>query len=151
MPTRAPAEPPARIQIENPAPTVDAGRHPAKRCVGDRVEVSADVFRDGHDILRAAVRYRRAGNEAWSEAPMAAVDAAMQGVRWVGSFTVDACGSWEFDVEGWTDTFATWRDELRRKVDAAQAELSGELGEGAVLLERAAGRLEGADRRTVEA
>ncbi len=151
MPTRAPAEPPARIQIENPAPTVDAGRHPAKRCVGDRVEVSADVFRDGHDILRAAVRYRRAGNEAWSEAPMAAVDAAMQGVRWVGSFNVDACGSWEFDVEGWTDTFATWRDELRRKVDAAQAELSGELGEGAVLLERAAGRLEGADRRTVEA
>ena len=28
-------------------------------CVGDDVDVSADVFRDGHEILRAVVRYRR--------------------------------------------------------------------------------------------
>jgi starch synthase (maltosyl-transferring) len=54
-PTR-PAEAPPRIVIEGPQPTVDGGRWPAKRVVGDLVEVSADIFRDGHEKLRAVVR-----------------------------------------------------------------------------------------------
>src|SRR6185503_12868903 len=33
--------------------------------------------------------------------------------------------------------FATWRDEIQRKVAVAQEDLSGELSEGVVLLERA--------------
>jgi starch synthase (maltosyl-transferring) len=151
MPTRAPTEPPARIQIEDPAPAVDAGRFPAKRCVGDAVEVSADVFRDGHDLLKAVVRFRAPGSEEWREAPMRAIDAAVQGVRWAGSFPVDRIGSWEFSVEAWSDVFGTWRDELRRKVEAGQLDLSSELGEGALLLEGAAKRLtDGSDRAVVE-
>ena len=51
-------DPPKRIEIQYPAPVVDGGRFPAKRCVGDGVDVFADVFRDGHDLLRAVVRYR---------------------------------------------------------------------------------------------
>src|ERR1700733_6842778 len=51
-------QPPARIVIQYPQPAVDGGQYPAKRCVGDTVVVSADIFRDGHDILRAVVRYR---------------------------------------------------------------------------------------------
>jgi starch synthase (maltosyl-transferring) len=50
--------PAQRIVIQYPAPAIDDGRFPAKRCVGDRVGVFADIFRDGHDVLRAAVRYR---------------------------------------------------------------------------------------------
>ena len=46
---------PARIVIQLPAPAVDGGRYPAKRVVGDTVGVSADVFRDGHDVLKAVV------------------------------------------------------------------------------------------------
>jgi starch synthase (maltosyl-transferring) len=151
MPTRAPAEPPARIQIENPSPVVAAGRFPAKRCVGDVVNVAADIFRDGHDLLRAVVRFRAPGADSWDEAPMRAIDAAVQGVAWAGSFPVEAIGRWEFDVEAWTDVFATWRDELRRKVEAGQIDLTGELGEGQALLERAATRLDGEDRQVIEA
>ena len=40
---------------------IDCGRSPAKRTAGDLVEVSADIFRDGHETLRAAVRYRGPG------------------------------------------------------------------------------------------
>ena len=36
--------------------------------------------------------------------------------RWTGAFEVDELGRWEFAVEAWVDRFATWRDELRRKV-----------------------------------
>ncbi len=60
MPAATPAQPPARIHIQYLQPTVDGGRYPAKRTVGDVVQVSCDVFRDGHDLLRATPR-RAAG------------------------------------------------------------------------------------------
>ncbi len=53
----ATAPPPARIVIQLPLPAVDGGAYPVKRCVGDIVEVSADIFRDGHELLRAVVRH----------------------------------------------------------------------------------------------
>src|SRR5205823_5760344 len=36
----------------------------------------------------------------------------------------------------WTDRIATWQDELRRKADAGQQDLSSELSEGAALIGR---------------
>ena len=128
---------PRRIVIQYPAPAVDGGRYPIKRCVGDRIEVSADVFRDGHDLIRAVVRYRDPSGH-FHETELARVDAHLGGVRWAAEFTVDAPGRWEYTVEAWTDVFGTWRDELSRKVAAGQANLSGELSEGGVLLAAAA-------------
>ncbi len=151
MPAPKGAEPPARIRINYPAPTVDGGRYPPKRCVGDTVTVAADVFRDGHEILRAVVRYKAPGARRWLEAPMRPVDAHINGVHWEGEFTVETAGRWEWTIEAWSDLFATWRDELQRKVAAAQDDLSGELSEGVVMLEDAASRAEaGEDRATIE-
>ena len=135
---------PPRIQILNPAPMIDCGRFPAKRTVGEWVEVSADVFRDGHEILRAQVRYRGPGDAEWSETPMRWIDREVDGDRWAGAFEVDRVGRWEFTVEAWSDLFATWRDELRRKLESGQHDLRGELSEGAVLLEEALDRMRGA-------
>jgi len=142
--------PPPRIHIQYPEPSVDAGRYPAKRTVGDLVEVTADVFRDGHEKLRAVVLHRRAGTRKWAEAELHPLDAHHNGVRWGGSFVVDRPGRWEFTIAAWTDVFATWRDELRRKLDAGQHELAGELSEGVVLLEDAATRAKGPDGKLIE-
>ncbi|MFL5894729.1 MAG: alpha-1,4-glucan--maltose-1-phosphate maltosyltransferase [Thermoleophilaceae bacterium] len=151
MPSTTRREPPTRIEIQYPAPAVDAGRFPAKRCVGDTVTASADIFRDGHDKLRAVVRYRPVGARRWKEAEMLPTDAHIDGVRWAGEFPVDATGSWEFTVQAWTDVFGTWRDELRRKVQAGQHELAGEISEGVVLLEQAAERAKGKrDKELIE-
>src|SRR5437763_5996067 len=136
-------EPPKRIQIQYPAPAVDGGRYAAKRCVGDTVTVSADIFRDGHDKLRAVVRYRGPGARRWKEAELVPVDAHLDGVRWQGEFPVDAMGRWEYTIEAWTDVVGTWRDELRRKVEFGQHDLAGELSEGVVLLEDAQARAKG--------
>jgi starch synthase (maltosyl-transferring) len=136
---------PPRIQILNPAPMIDCGRFPAKRTVGEWVEVSADVFRDGHEILRAQVRYRGPGDAEWSETPMRWIDREVDGDRWAGAFEVDRVGRWEFTVEAWSDLFATWRDELRRKLESGQHDLRGELSEGAVLLEEALDRMRNGD------
>ena len=109
---------PPRIVIQYPAPTVDAGRYPAKRVVGDTVRVTADVFRDGHEILRAVVRYRGPGSRRWVESAMRPIDAHVNGVRWEGEFPVDMMGRWQWSIEAWSDVFATWRDELQRKIAA---------------------------------
>jgi starch synthase (maltosyl-transferring) len=141
---------PPRIQILNPAPMIDCGRFPAKRTVGEWVQVSADVFRDGHEILRAVVRYRGPGERDFREAPMRWIDREVDGDRWAGAFEVDRVGRWEFTVEAWSDLFATWRDELRRKLEAGQHDLRGELSEGVVLLEEARERADDQDRRLID-
>ena len=125
-------QPPPRIQIQAVEPLVDCGRYPVKRTVGDRVDVFATVFKDGHDVLAGAVRVRGPGQRAWREEPLRALESD----RWAGSFEVDRPGRWQFAVSAWTDRLATWQDELRRKVDAGQEDLAGELSEGAALLGR---------------
>ena len=127
-------QPPPRIVIQYPAPAVDDGRYAAKRCVGDTVTVEADIFRDGHDLLRAVVRYKHAQDDEYQESELRRIDAHLGGVRWSGSFAVDREGRWEYTIEAWTDVFGTWRDELERKVAAQQHELAGELSEGVLLL-----------------
>ncbi|HMS60743.1 MAG TPA: alpha-1,4-glucan--maltose-1-phosphate maltosyltransferase [Solirubrobacteraceae bacterium] len=126
--------PPPRIRIERVAPALDCGRVPVKRCVGDRVTVAADIFRDGHEVIRAAVQYRAPRKRSWREAPMAAVDAHHDGVRWEGAFPVDELGTAAFRIVAWVDRLTSWLHELERKVQAGQTELDGERAEGAALL-----------------
>src|SRR4051794_965131 len=152
MPTPRSSEPPTRIRINLVQPTIDGGRYAPKRCVGDTVTVSADIFGDGHEILRAVARYRPSGGRRWLETEMQAIDAHYNGVRWEGRFEGLTPGRWEWSIEAWSDLFATWRDELRRKIEAGQHDLAGELSEGAALIEDAAHRTEsGDDRTTLEA
>ncbi len=128
---------------------IDCGRYPSKRTIGDSVAVSADIFADGHDVLRAVVRSCPPGEEGWRESALQRIDAHIDGDRWAGEFAVDALGRWTWTIEAWIDAFASWRDELRRKVDAGEPDLSGELSEGVVLLEQAAARAKGADRKAI--
>jgi len=125
-------QPPARIQIQHVEPLVDCGRYALKRVVGERVEVFASIFKDGHDVLGASVRVKPPGAARWQESPLQ----PLGNDRWRGSFTVDAPGRWSWRIDAWTDRVATWREEIRRKHEAGQDELAGELSEGAVLLGR---------------
>ncbi|RDI75677.1 protein of unknown function (DUF3416) [Gaiella occulta] len=118
-----------RIQIQDVSPQVDCGRYAAKACLGDAVPVAATIFRDGHVVLRAVVRYRPAGARRWRESQLVAVG----NDRWQGSFVPDALGRWELRVLAWTDPYATLLDELDRKLAAGQADLAGELAEGEAL------------------
>ncbi|HEX4012165.1 MAG TPA: maltotransferase domain-containing protein [Solirubrobacteraceae bacterium] len=142
-------QPPRRIVIQFPAPAVDGGRYPAKRCVGDRIDVSVDIFRDGHELIRAAVGYRGPGDPEWHEVGLRRIDAHLGGVRWAAPFTVNRPGRWQFTIEAWTDVFGTWRDELQRKVNAGQENLGGELSEGLLLLQAAAQRAQNEASRAV--
>jgi starch synthase (maltosyl-transferring) len=118
-----------RVVVENVHPQVDGGRFPIKRVAGETVTVSADIHADGHDMLAAVLIYRRAGDAAWLEVPMAATG----NDRWEGTFTAGAIGRYEYTVEGWIDRFASWRYELSKKA-AARQDVSSELLEGSALI-----------------
>jgi starch synthase (maltosyl-transferring) len=128
----APKTRPVRIQIQNVAPQINCGRYPVKRTAGERVEVTARIFRDGHETLGAAVRYRRPGTTRWAEAPLSPVGNDL----WAGEFEVEAPGHWAFQIEAWVDRIASFQIELTRKVAAGQPDITGELSEGALLLGR---------------
>ena len=63
-------QPPARIVVQAVEPQIDCGRYPVKRTVGDRVDVAATIFKDGHDSLGAAIRVRPPGEKRWQEVPL---------------------------------------------------------------------------------
>ena len=121
---------PPRIQIQDVAPQIDCGRYPVKRTVGDLVEVTARIFRDGHEALGAAVRYRGPDSTRWAETRLEPLGNDV----WAGSLGVNRPGVWSFRIEAWVDRVASFQEELRRKVAGGQADLAGELSEGAVLL-----------------
>ncbi|MEX1045272.1 MAG: alpha-1,4-glucan--maltose-1-phosphate maltosyltransferase [Chthoniobacterales bacterium] len=131
------------VVIENVQPLLDGGRYAIKRLVGDPVHVTADIFKDGHDVVAAVVKWRRAGERRWHEAPMQQGDNDV----WTGSFTVTEIGDCEYTVEAWLDAYESWRDEFRRKYAGGQQDLVSEAKEGAQLLERGAARFRGRDKR----
>src|SRR2546428_5824426 len=134
--TRADLDPvtsPPRVVIEGVTPELDGGRFPVKRVVGETVTVGADVFSEGHDRLAAMLRFRRAGEDAWQEAPME----PRVNDRWEATFTVTHLGTYEYVVHAWVDEFASWRSALANKCDAG-LDVTSERLAGAGLLGRAA-------------
>ena len=51
--------------IENLRPLIDGGRYPVKRIVDDDLAVEADIFKDGHNIVAAALKWRLIGDSRW--------------------------------------------------------------------------------------
>ncbi|MGH7857601.1 MAG: maltotransferase domain-containing protein, partial [Candidatus Binatia bacterium] len=124
------------------SPSIDGGRYPIKRLVGDVIEVGADLVKDGHDLLAARICYRPEDEREWRYAPMTF---DYDSDRWSGSFPVDRVGRWTLSVEGWMDAFGTWIDHLEKKLAAGQ-DVSSDLLEGADLAGDAARRAKAAAR-----
>ncbi|HTQ03551.1 MAG TPA: alpha-1,4-glucan--maltose-1-phosphate maltosyltransferase [Polyangiaceae bacterium] len=132
------AEPP-RVVIEDVTPSVDAGRYPLKLPVGSPLDIGANIFRDGHDLVAARVVYLAPGEPQWRSAPLVY---DFNPDRWHGSFRADEIGRWHYGVEAWPDHFGTWRSELEKRLQGGQ-DVRPELLVGALLVERYAGLLRG--------
>ncbi len=133
---------PALVTIENVLPQIDCGRHPVKRLLGDTCEASADIFKDGHDLLAARILARRPGAHSWR---FFALEYDFDTDRWSGRFPLDRIGRWTITIEAWPDVFETWRSELQKWV-AAGHDVSLELKEGSLIVQDAAGRAAGLKR-----
>ncbi len=132
-----------RIPILDVEPVLECGRRPAKAVTGETFEVSATVFREGHEMLGAGVVLRGPGGQ---RSPLTSMHELAPGTdRYGAEVTVTAEGLWHFQVEAWGDPIAHWRHDAAIKVPRGlESELM--LSEGALLFERAARGVRGTAR-----
>ena len=124
------------VVIEDIYPCLEGGRHLVKRIVGEPLEIYADIFKDGHDVLSAVVKWRLAGTQRWAEAPMS----SLQNDRWQGECAFPQAGRWEVVIEAWGDTFRSWKKAFAVRCQAKDTDVPIEAREGARLLSAAAQR-----------
>lgn len=100
-----------RVFITSIKPSVDAGRFPVKRVVGDVFRIEAELVADGHDLVTGYAHYRASDADDWTRIPLRSHGSD----RFSAEFLLDRVGRWEFRVEGLIDTFASAQDGLSHK------------------------------------
>ncbi|MEU9481446.1 maltotransferase domain-containing protein, partial [Streptomyces sp. NPDC048191] len=149
-----PADPPpasrattlGRIPVLDVRPVVRHGRRPAKAVTGESFEVSATVFREGHEAVAANVVLRDPAGRAGPWTPMRELAPGTD--RWGATVTAGEPGLWTYTVEAWSDPVATWQHHAGIKIPAGiDPELV--LEEGARLYERAAAGVPEAERQVL--
>ncbi|MGW2521975.1 maltotransferase domain-containing protein, partial [Streptomyces sp. NPDC001617] len=124
-----------RIPVLDVRPVVQRGRRPAKAVTGESFEISATVFREGHDAVAANVVLTDPEGRPGPWTPLRELAPGTD--RWGATVTAGDPGHWTFTVEAWGDPVTTWRHHAQIKIPAGMdTELV--LEEGARLYERAA-------------
>jgi len=131
-----------RVVIQDVKPQINQGLFPAKRVVGELVEVSADLLIDGHDHINANLLWKKRGSSQWKRHPML----FMENDRWRAEFLVEEIGVYYFTIEAWVDHFETWQADLRKKI-LAGSETKEECAIGASLIDEALAYAKEADKK----
>jgi starch synthase (maltosyl-transferring) len=145
-----------RVIIEQIQPTVDYGRYPSKRALGDPLEVTAAIFGDGHDHVAARLLFRHSSQRKWQSVNFTALPNDMWSatIQLGTSAEIDKLGMWRFTIEAWVDHFDTWAHDLAKRL-AAQGDSAQDiplaLRIGADHLDGAASRAKGADAKKLQA
>ncbi|WP_330455880.1 alpha-1,4-glucan--maltose-1-phosphate maltosyltransferase [Streptomyces sp. NBC_00820] len=124
-----------RVPVRDVRPAVECGRRPAKAVTGETFQVTATVFREGHDAVGANVVLRDPKGRRGPWTPMRELSPGSD--LWGAEITPDATGRWTYRVEAWSDPLTTWRHIAGVKVPAG-IDVGLVLEEGAELHERAA-------------
>ncbi|MFD5452315.1 maltotransferase domain-containing protein, partial [Streptomyces sp. NPDC127100] len=124
-----------RIPVRDVHPVVECGRRPAKAVAGETFEVTASVFREGHDAVAANVVLEDPEGRSGPWTPMRELAPGTD--RFGAEVTPGAPGRWTYRVEAWSDPVATWKHHARIKIPAG-IDTGLVLEEGAELYRRAA-------------
>ncbi len=135
----------SRVVITGVEPIIDGGDWPIKRALGEQVAVTAGIITDGHEDRAAELLVR---HEAASEATILPMR-EQPNDEFRAVFTVDALGTYTYQVRAWVNRFGTWQEQFQRRVDGGESDqlIQSELLEGAALLREAAQNASGADKK----
>ncbi|MCC0095852.1 alpha-1,4-glucan--maltose-1-phosphate maltosyltransferase [Streptomyces flavotricini] len=133
-----------RIPVLDVRPAVDCGARPAKAVVEEVFEISATVFREGHDAVAAHVVLRDPSGRLRPPVPMRELAPGTD--RWGARVSAEVEGRWTYTVEAWSDPVGTWQAHAAIKIPAG-IDPGLTLLEGAELYERAGSRIPKKDGR----
>ena len=123
-----------RIPITDISPTITFGGEfiPAKATPGEELEISATIFREGHDAVSARILLHSEKGELISISPLKEVWLGSD--RFTGRISLSELGDFTFTIEAFDDPYATWRHDSEIKISAnIDTELCCEIG--ALILE----------------
>ena len=127
-----------RIPVTDVSPVVDGGARPVKSVVDEEFDVTATVFREGHEAVNATVVLTDPGGREHHQL-MTRVNAGLD--AWSATISADRAGRWQYRVEGWSDPYGSWHHDAVIKVGAG-IDVDLMLEEGARVLERAVAEVE---------
>ncbi len=85
------------IIIENVFPKIDDGSFVVKCIIGEKFLVEADIFKDGHDILGAALLFKKKDDLQWDQVPMRLIE----NDRWQAFFIPVENARYLYTIEAW--------------------------------------------------
>jgi starch synthase (maltosyl-transferring) len=103
-----------RPVIENISPEINNGKYSPKATEGQRIQISADILIDGHDILGSRLLYKHEKEKTFTEAKLF----DLGNDRFIGEIYAEKVGFYTFKIEAWVDHFATWQHEVDEKIKA---------------------------------
>jgi starch synthase (maltosyl-transferring) len=134
-----------RVYIDHVYPEIDGGKYPIRRVPGEIVEVEADVFADGHDLVCARLLYRHFSEKKFSIAPMESAG----GERWKGSFEITKQGTYIYTLEAWLDHALSWQHTLKRRW-AGKEKLDVELLHGVKFFQKIKTKAAAREKKSIE-
>jgi starch synthase (maltosyl-transferring) len=123
-----------RLVIDDVRPAAPHVPYSAKAVEGERLPVSAVIFKDGHDILAAQVLLVAKAEK--NATPLLVAPLVLDTIDiWRGHLDVpQGLGRHHLIVEAWTDRYATWAHKLRAKM-AVGDDVELEIAEARALFE----------------
>ncbi|HKJ78084.1 MAG TPA: alpha-1,4-glucan--maltose-1-phosphate maltosyltransferase, partial [Prolixibacteraceae bacterium] len=119
-----------RVFIENIQPQVNCGDFPVKRVINDKIEITADIYCDSHDVLSAELLCKFQEEEEWQSTEMEHVI----NDQWKANFILTSLGSYFYTVRAWVDHFKSWHRDILKKIEA-DVDYKVDLKVGAILVQ----------------
>ena len=128
-----------RIPVTGVEPVIEGGAYPVKAVTHERLRITANVFREGHDAVAASV-ILTAPSGRQRRVDMVQIEPIGLDI-WEAHIRMAEEGDWTYRVEGWSNPWGTWVHHAEKKLPAGiDTELV--LMEGRDLLGRAAAHAE---------
>ena len=137
------------IYMGNVSPIIEDGNYAVKAIINDTIKVESDIFRDGHELISAAVIWRPLKKTEYPESSLNFTQPELTDLekynwnqsllqekendRWMGEIKFNKTGWWIYSVIAWSNRFLSWHDELCKKVNAGLS-VSSELLEGEIII-----------------
>ena len=96
------------------SPVIADGAYPVKAVAHERILISANVFREGHDAVNASV-ILTAPHGTQRRIDMTQVEPKGLDI-WQAHVRMATEGDWTFRIEGWSDPWGTWRHNTLAKL-----------------------------------
>lgn len=135
------------VIIENVTPSISHGRFHAKKTIGERFELSADIFAEGHQSIDADFLYRREGEKEWKRKPLQPIEKDL----WKSHFLPKETGIYEYTIEAWVHEFATWFHDLKKRIDSNQKKLEVDIEIGAQIVAKSLHTMTEEEKKIAEA